>query len=506
MRRFLLLAVLPATLLAAEDVSVGGPTDAVRDLWAALSMDDEALAASADGLTAWFDEEGRHVLDRPLDFSFVEELAIEDLRAEDVVGLADVGWDPLRRTERSELDEQLSGARGILAAVPIVCSAEAVAAELGAETALKLRARDEVAGFAGVEHPRSAVRGTQVAWLDAGAGLRAAVVDVLVQPTPVNEDITIAQRWQVDLYLGRPDGSTLMLRAAWIEASSHTFSSESRVWTGWLLHEAFEDAERWNQHCRRQPAGPPSTSPAPESPPPIPAPRTSTATPDAPPAESPAQGPPPPPLCPGIQLVEIHPWALRNVETRFSYSDSISGENETITVDREAIERWSLAGARAWGRVLNVRRPQPHEQVQLQRLAERFGDAPRLLNEESKALFRARWHAGLLREVLSADPVVVPVCADDLDRTAAALGYAERRSEKAGAIEEVTAVALLEHGSVASVPDASWQAVSSALAFGDAILDVFGRPNPALDGVVPDDGAKSRSKKTFDIDAVDRNL
>ena len=532
------LIVGPAVLVASPDPDVGGPTGEVQDLWAATPLDDEALAAAADNLTAWFERDGEHLLEQTLDFSFVESVALEDLRAIDVVGLAEVGWDPLEAlsTDREGLDARLAEARGVLAVSPIRCSIDAVEARIRPAADLALEGSRGRAMFADQPYERAIVSGTRVASLDVDGALTRAILAVEVQVGSAelaDSEAEIEQRWQLDLWLERTGNTTLRLRSVWLEASSPSFTPDSRAWMGWVLHEAFQDSEDWNRRCDEQPAGPPTagtaapprtldrtgstprsrttTGPEPTprataTPPPAPPP-TATPSPIAarakPPAtEPPAEelpSPPPAPLCEGVQLIEVEPWALRNVETRYSSSDSIGhSEPENITVDQEAIDRWVEQGIRSWTPALGFDRHAtiaPDEHARLRRLVERFGPKPRLLREESRARFSARWRMGLLREFLNQEPVLIPVCPAAMVYTAGKLGYAtpEERARKGDDIEEIAAMVLLENGSVLTVRDEQWETMRQILAFGDAILRMMGRPDTSIDGKP-------------EIDAVDSNL
>lgn len=521
---FALLAAAPALLLAAPGVEVGGPTAEVQDLWAAATLDDVALAAAADGLTAWFEGEGQHLLDQPLDYSFVESVALDDLRAADVVGLADAGWDPLRAwgPDRDRLDERLARGRGVLATSAVRCSIDAVEARMAPEGELRLRPSVQDGRFANQRWAQRVVRGTRTAELDIDGAITRAVLELQVQVEPAELDpVELQQHWQLDLWLERDGASTLRLRSLWIEASSATFSADSRAWMGWALHAASESADDWTQHCDTQPAGPPvetaekrgavipprraggsrgdSTGPGDRSEEAASdrADPLAAALPDEPTADL-------PPLCDGVRLIEIQPWARRLIEIQHSSVSRLgSKEPEDVTVDEAAIDRWIDAGVRNWARVLGVprHRIEPDDREQLRRLVERFGPETRFLNEASHTRLRRRWQLGLLREFLAQDPVVVPVCPAALDHTAGRLGYAsaEKRELKGEVIDEIAAVALLEQGSVTGVGDEEWTAIREVLAFGDAVMNLFGRPDSRLD-VVPHGGSKP------DLDAVDSNL
>ena len=73
---------------------LGDPSDQVQALWAAATGDSERLAEAVNGLANWFEHDGKHLLDRDLDYSFIESLALDDLRAADLASLPAAGWDP----------------------------------------------------------------------------------------------------------------------------------------------------------------------------------------------------------------------------------------------------------------------------------------------------------------------------------------------------------------------------------------------------------------------------
>lgn len=529
------LLVGPALLLASPDPDVGGPTEEVQDLWAASTLDDEALAAATDTLTAWFERDGQHLLDQPLDYSFIESVSLEDLRAVDVVDLSEAGWDPLEAmaTDRPGLDARLARARGVLSTSALRCSIDAVEARLRPSADLALVESTGVDVFAEQPLRRSIVSGSRTATLDIDGALTRVILEIEVQPSPADLDeteATIAQRWQLDLWIERDRATTLRLRSTWIEASSPSFHPDNRAWMGWVLHDAFEDAEVWNEHCAQQPAGPPvatstppeasergrSTSPTRSKPTPPPVatqpPTTGTATrPGAatqapvPLTDAPANpatketGPPAAPLCEGLALIEVEPWALHLVEIKHSSSSRLGSSGpEDITVDQAAIDRWIEQGIRSWRPALGLDRHAeipPAEHARLRRLVERFGPKPRLLREEQRARFAARWRMGLLREFLDQEPVLIPVCPAAIEFTATKLGYTsvKERQRKRDDIEEITALVLLEQGSVATVGEEEWATMAQILAFGDAILRMMGRPDSEIDGKP-------------DIDAVDSKL
>ncbi len=510
---FALLLLGSPSLDAAPDVDLGGPTIEVQDLWTAATLDDEALAAAVDTLTAWFDRDGQHLLDQEVDYSFIESVALDDLRARDVVGLAEVGWDPLEQLglDRAALDGRLAGARGLLATSAIDCSIDAVEARMQPKAALKLEAGTEDGVFAGQPLRSSVVSGTRTAELDVDGAITRAVLQLEVQTAPaeVAGGIELAQRWQLDLWLERDLASTLRLRSVWIEASSASFSPDSRTWMGWALHDAFEDAADWNRHCAAQPAGPTvpqktkktkKTKKTRDSAAVVSRPEVAEAS----TVQVDERSTPLPPLCEGVRLIEIEPWALRLEEIHHSsVSKRGSKDPEHVTVDQDGIDRWVERGVQNWAAALGVNRQTvtPDDEARLRRLVERFGHETRFLPPDSHARLHARWQKGLLREFLGQDPVLIPVCPAAIEHTATKLGYGteEARRIKQDDIEAIAAVALLEQGSVLSVGEDEWAAIRSALAFGDALMNLFNSTDSAID-------ATPGSESKPDIDAVDSNL
>ena len=477
---------------------LGGPTHEVRALWSAATGNNQALATAVNGLADWFEQDGKHLLERKLDYSFIESLALEDLRAVDVVGLATAGWDPTQAfgIDEEGLDAHLATARGLLAMSLVQCSIDKVAAMKDTPGTLQLTQRKAQGTFAGQVYDQSLVRASRSALLDIDGATTRVILELEVQVGSESIDVLgaeIKQRWQLDLWLERSDETMLRMRTAWIEASSARFGPDSRVWMGWVLHDAFADSENWNRLCGEAPENTePATgtasleagiaTPSRREPPARPVPPSAT----APGIASPTPTMAPPmirgdvaPICATPRLIEFEAWGRRMAEMNHSSLGSIDGDQVQGPEDRFWID-WMQAGLEAWSDVLglDLTAVVPADLARLRRVVERFGNHPRMFSDKSRLRLRSRWRKGLLHEMLGAEPVLVPVCPSSTEYTANKLGYTtpEQRRRKQDDIDQITAVALFEHGSVRDVTEAEWQAIREAFAFGEAIMDLFRGP------------------------------
>ena len=151
---------------------------------------------------------------------------------------------------------------------------------------------------------------------------------------------------------------------------------------------------------------------------------------------------------------------------------------------QQFLANWVQSGVEAWAAVLDLERSRIalDDLARLRRLVERFGAQPRAFGDKSRERFRSRWRKGLLRELLGQAPVLVPVCPSAIEHTATQLGYtgASQPKGRKSDIEEITAIALFEHGSVHKVGQDEWQAIREVLALSDAVIDLFSGPPPGL--------------------------
>jgi len=537
---FLALGVSTGRLrTASADAMIAdeGPSDAARAVLAAFDADPDDLG---EELYELFDELAsgdEALLDRAPRYDWVDAYRLDSLRPEDLIALRGTAAAPAAvfgTRDPVALSAHLERAQGVFSAITVGCAFEALADDLASTDG---ESREE---FAFAEQPlsRQVMRRSRRVTLPFGGATTDALLQVTVQVGPAAGDaLEVTQMWELAMLVDRGDGSVRLV-ATWVEASTPDFDSANRLWAGWVLHGAFEDARVWTDACagtRPESAGK-NLEPSPGSGGARDEGLDTSRTRDGTTAGSDAQAPPaggdagatepapapsdptspplrPAPLCDGVRLIGIPTHALKMMESQYEL-DTISANIDTLNAERDAVAAdpshpdvrqtdtvmalrargvddklvvWRQEGIRRWTEVVGTPRGRltESERDMLGRLVDRFGADPDMYEEPNRLRIKARWASGAMREFLTTDDVVIPVCPDDLAYAADQLGWRAPKQRRAHAtdVEQVVASALLEAGGIRAISDREWDGLRAIFGFGDSMMDLLSSPAPGIDAV-----------------------
>jgi|GEM_PF-6477288 len=471
-----------------------GPSSEVFAVLAAFEADEAVVGEALSGLLDALSSGDTPLLDRRPQYDWVDAYRTEPLREADLELLQGTVVAPGD-------DEALARAGGVFSAVTVGCSFEALASERSEDGV----STDE-ASFAGQEFLRKQWVQSRRVTVDLGGATSDVLLRLTAQVGEASSGMfTVAQAWELEVLVDRDDGTTARLLATWMEVSSPEYGAGNRLWSGWVLHRAFEDASAWTAAC----GGGVSDEEVDG------AGRAVGASVQA------------APLCQGVRMVPIAPHA-RELEELVRRQDLAFGDldaeidNQTADLlvsqglpeDSAVVRRarqgrledpvgtWQRDGERRWAEVFGtpLSAMSLREKQMMRRLVDRFGNTPDLLPRAVKVRIRARWLSGALAEFLETDDVRIPVCPGDIAFAAHKLGWesaAAREAHKED-LDLVVASMLLESGSVRAPHESQWEALREVFAFGEALHRLFSSPAPDWMGD-PDGGDE-------EIDRVDSNL
>ena len=525
------LALVTPSLLRGDEapdlLSVEAPDEALKGVLRSLATEPQVTSEAVASLLDRLRVNGEPLLDLEPDLEWIEAWQLADLVLDDLSALgepsellAELLGAPELLSRSLELEEETGGAflaraGGVLSMRTLPCSVEQVEGLVGRPTeadAAVIEAEGEVAG-AWMRWPaRRVTRGVLVDHAGLTSATRVSFEGAAASAWADGGDVRLLQRWVLELWVEQTATTSVRFVAAWTEAAGDEVDSGSRLWTAWELARAWDEGDRWAAACRSGDPGalqpvPGDTRPDPRSQGPSGAASGSTS---AVSAELPGWAGSLRGVCEGARLVQIEGHFRELHMLSANTSDSIDGPGDPDGERGRAERSWSSElrrGVVRWARVLGESPAglSDRHRARLERLVGAFGSTPELFPAGAQARVRSRWRRGLLDEALDQDPIRVPVCPSALDYTALQLGWssAEERATHRDDIELVAAAAILESGSPRQLTEEQWAATREALAFGEALLRLFGSPDPSL-GVLP--GAADPETGTSEIDRVDSNL
>jgi len=507
-----------------DEVPVG-PAVAVI---AALPSNDEVLGDMVSELLRELAGGDTPLLDRPPSYDAVDSWRMAPLRAADLGGIerldARFAVEKVLGVRGDEgQDALLARAPGVMSAVTVGCAFPTLVAELAAEDG----AQSELIEYAEVPLERQVVRWSRELQVDG----RTALARWTVQTEPAGDALLMLyQAWELDLLVETGAHDTVRLRLSWVEAESEEFPAESRLWAGWTLYGAWEEARRWTQACasgrgaerggevertRAVTSGgsdPSSVADGGEDHAAVGRLRGGTPGGDGASREDQAgralrDSVPLAPLCGGAKLVEVAPHAKKAHETILELKaldaeiDSISADlpdgdplppvetanSRRIRRDRVDVPlaAWQLEGIDNWMQTLGLKTVTDEERTMLRRLVDRFGGNPTEYEVALQHRLRQRWASGALREFLRTDDVRVPVCPADLEYATEQMQWTApyQRTRYARDVEFIVGAILLESGSVRAASEAQWAALRQIYSLSSQIKRIFESPSIPVDEV-----------------------
>jgi hypothetical protein len=512
-------------VVATAPLADDGPTEPVAGVLAAFDADDEALSDAVRDLVAALSGD-EPLLDRRPQYDWIDAYRLGELRAPALAALRGTPGDPSRvlgglPRDTEALELQLAAAQGVFSAVTVGCSFAALRAELEPEEGERV----EESEFA--DHPvqRRVFRRARELTVALGGARSDVLLRLTAQLEPATADaFHIRQHWELEVLVERDAATTARLVATWAEVTSDEYAAKNRVWSGWVLHGAFEDATAWTRACGGGEAAEDavgsgaadgeSGGPAATRTPVV----TERGLGGAAQADGGLSATPEgvglAPLCAGARLVRVEAHARKLRETELELAAvgrnfaALDAEIDAVTADLsvdpaadeappsavarrirerevdEALEEWRAEGIRRWGEVLGTPwgKLERRQMGMLGRLVDRFGDAPDRFAPAIQARLKERWRSGALAEFLDSDEVRIPVCPDDVAYVADQMGWRgpEARRANTQMLDTIVASVLLESGSVRAAEPTQWLVLRDSLSLAEKIEALFNSPDDPI--------------------------